>query len=126
MADHAKLSASSSHKWLNCTPSVRLEESFENITSIFAEEGTAAHAMSEHKPRKILKIKTKKPKSKYDSEELEFYTDAYVGYACELIAEAKTRSSDSLALVEQRLDYSHYAPEGYGTGDLVIVSDSIL
>jgi len=126
MADHAKLSASSSHRWLNCGPSVRLEETFENKTSTFAEEGTAAHAMSEHKLRKFLKIKTRKPKSKYDSQELEFYTDAYVGYACELIAEAKTRSSDPLVLVEQRLDYSHYAPEGFGTGDLVIVSDGIL
>jgi len=126
MADHAKLSASSSHRWLNCCPSVRLEETFENKTSTFAEEGTAAHAMSEHKLRKFLKIKTKKPKSKYDSKELEFYTDAYVGYACELIAEAKTRSSDPLALVEQRLDYSHYAQDGFGTGDLVIVSDGIL
>lgn len=126
MADHAKLSASSSHRWLNCTPSAVLEENFENKTSPFAEEGTAAHVMSEHKLRTFLKIKTKKPTSKYDSQELEFYTDAYVGYACELIVEAKTRSSDSLALVEQRLDYSHYAPEGFGTGDLVIVSDGIL
>ena len=123
MADHAKLSASSSHKWLNCTPSVALEENFENKTSTFAEEGTAAHTLAEHKLRKFLKIKTKKPISQYDSQELDFYTDAYVGYACELIAEAKTRSSDPLALVEQRLDYSHYAPEGFGTGDLVIVSD---
>ncbi|GAB6151611.1 hypothetical protein JCM17380_03610 [Desulfosporosinus burensis] len=84
------------------------------------------HALSEHKLRKFLKIKTKKPISKYNSQELEFYTDAYVDYVCELIAEAKTRSSDSLALVEQRLDYSHYAPEGFGTGDFVIVSDDIL
>ena len=126
MSDHAKLSASSSHKWLNCTPSVGLEENFENTTSTFAEEGTAAHTLAEHKLRKFLKIKTKKPTSNYDSQELEFYTDAYVGYACELIAEAKTRSSDSLALVEQRLDYSHYAKDGFGTGDLVIVSDGIL
>ncbi|TGE31309.1 DUF2800 domain-containing protein [Desulfosporosinus sp. Sb-LF] len=126
MADHAKLSASSSHKWLNCTPSVRLEESFENKTSTFAEEGTAAHALSEHKLRKFLKIKTKKPISKYDSQELEFYTDAYVDYVSELISESKTRSSDSLALVEQRLDYSQYAEDGFGTGDLVIVSDGIL
>jgi len=126
MADHAKLSASSSHRWLNCTPSIRLEENFENQTSTFAEEGTAAHAMSEYKLRKFLKIKTRKPKSKYDSQELELFTDAYVGYACELIAEAKTRSSDSLALVEQRLDYSHYAEDGFGTGDVVIVSDGIL
>jgi hypothetical protein len=126
MAEHAKLSASSSHRWLNCGPSVRLEESFENTTTDAAEQGTAAHALSEYKLRKFLKIKTKKPASKYDSKALEFYTDAYVDYACELITEAYTRSNDPLVLVEQRLDYTKYAEEGFGTGDLVIVSDGIL
>ena len=66
MAEHAKLSASSSHRWLNCGPSVRLEESFENTTNDAAEQGTAAHALSEHKLRKFLGIKTNKPTSKYD------------------------------------------------------------
>lgn len=126
MAAHAKLSASSSHRWLNCGPSVRLEESFENTTNDAAEQGTAAHALSEHKLRKFLSIKTNKPVSKYDSKEFDFYTDAYVNYACELVTEAQTRSSDPLVLVEQKLDYSHYCPDGFGTGDLVIVSDGIL
>jgi hypothetical protein len=123
MAEHALLSASSSHRWLQCQPSARLEESFENETSPAAEEGSAAHAMAEHKLRKFLKLKTKKPTG---SKEMEFYTDAYVNYACELISEAYTRSSDAQVLVEQRLDYSHYADSGFGTGDLVIVSDGIL
>ncbi len=123
MAEHALLSASSSHRWLHCQPSARLEETFENETSPAAEEGSAAHAMAEHKLRKFLKLKTKKMTG---SKEMEFYTDAYVNYACELIAEAYTRSSDAQVLVEQRLDYSHYCDSGFGTGDLVIVSDGIL
>jgi len=109
-----------------CVPSARLEETFENKTNPAAEEGSAAHALAEHKLRKFLKIKTRKPGSKYDSPEFEFYTDAYSEYACELIAEAYMRSSDAQVLVEQRLDYSHYADSGFGTGDLVIVSDGVL
>lgn len=42
---HAVLSASGSHRWLNCTPSARLELEFENTTSEAAREGTAAHAL---------------------------------------------------------------------------------
>ena len=49
MADHAVLSASGSHRWLNCTPSARLELEFENTGSEAAREGTAAHALCEHK-----------------------------------------------------------------------------
>ena len=40
---HAILSASSSKRWLNCTPSARLEQNFPNESSVYAEEGTAAH-----------------------------------------------------------------------------------
>lgn len=126
MGEHALLSASSSHRWLHCTPSARLEESFSDTTSFAAAEGTAAHALSEHKLRTFLKLKTQKPTSNYDSQELEQYTDVYIEYACELIAEAHARSSDPIALIEQRLDYSHYVPGGFGTGDLVIVADGLL
>ncbi|MDR3587355.1 MAG: DUF2800 domain-containing protein [Desulfosporosinus sp.] len=126
MGEHALLSASSSHRWLNCTPSARLEETFADKTSAAAAEGTAAHNLSEHKLRQFLKLKTKKPTSKYDSQELNHYTDVYIEFACELIAEAYARSSDPITLIEQRLDYSHYVPEGFGTGDLVIVADGLL
>lgn len=52
MSKHAILSASGSHRWLNCTPSARLELEFENTTSEAAREGTAAHALCEHKLKK--------------------------------------------------------------------------
>ena len=80
MAKHALLSASSSHRWLHCTPSARLEEQFENTTSIFAAEGTAAHELSEHKLRLFLGQASKRPVSDFDSEELERYTDEYVNF----------------------------------------------
>lgn len=123
---HAVLSASGSHKWLNCTPSARLEAQFKNETSVYAQEGTAAHELSEHKLREYLGIETKRPESEFDSEELEYYTDAYVTYAVEQIKYAKQRCKDPIVLIEQRLDYSHYVPGGFGTGDLVIVADGTL
>lgn len=126
MALHALLSASASHKWLHCPPSARLEESIENTSSIFAAEGTAAHELSEYKLRKFLGIKTERPVSEFDSEELDMYTDVYVNYATELIDEVKTSCKDPVILIEKRLDYSCYVPEGFGTGDLLVVSDENL
>lgn len=126
MGEHAFLSASSSHRWISCPPSARLEQNFENKDSIFAAEGTAAHALAEYKLKKYLGIKIKKPKSEFDEKELEYYTDIYFDYACELIAEAKARSRDPIILVEQKLDFSNYIKDAFGTGDLVIVADGIL
>ena len=126
MGKHALLSASSSHRWLHCLPSARLEEQFENVTSVFAEEGTAAHELSEHKLRQFLGIETKRPISDFDSDDLEYYTDTYVEYAKELITEARAKCKDPIILLEQRLDYSCYVAEGFGTGDLVIIADGTL
>lgn len=126
MSEHALLSASSSHRWLHCTPSARLEELLGDRTSSFAAEGTAAHELSEHKLRVWLGQKSNRPISEFDGEELEFYTDIYVDFATELILEAKGKCKDPIILIEQKLDYSSYVPEGFGTGDLVIVADNTL
>ena len=75
---HAVLSASASHRWLNCNPSARLELEFEDRESEAAAEGTAAHALCEHKLRKALKMRSRKPTSTYDSDEMDEYTDGYV------------------------------------------------
>lgn len=76
---HAVLSASSSHRWLNCNPSARLESEFEDRETEAAAEGTAAHALAEHKLRKALKMRSRKPVSKFDSDEMDIHTD---GYSC--------------------------------------------
>ena len=123
---HAILSASSSHRWLNCNPSARLEQEFEDRTSEAAEEGTAAHALAEHKLRKSLKMRSTRPVSKYDSDEMEAYTDGYVEFVLEALEEAKQQCSDPLVMIEQRLDFSCYVPDGFGTGDCLIVADHIL
>jgi len=126
LGEHALLSASSSHRWLHCTPSAVLERVKEDKSSNAAAEGTAAHELSEHKLREFLKIKTVRPTSKYDSQDMEYYTDIYVGYACELISEAYSRSSDPVVMVEERVDYSKFVPEGFGTADLLVVDDEVL
>ena len=123
---HAVLSASSSHRWLNCNPSARLEQEFEDHETEAAAEGTAAHALCEHKLRKALKMRSKKPVSQFDSDEMDAYTDDYVAFVLEAIAEARRNCSDPLVLIEQRLDFSCYVPDGFGTGDCLIVADKQL
>jgi len=120
---HAVLSASSSHRWLNCNPSARLELEFEDRESEAAAEGTAAHALCEHKLKRALKKRSKKPVSQYDNDEMDGYTDDYVQFVLETIAEAKQSCNDPLVMIEQRLDFSCYVPDGFGTGDCIIVAD---
>lgn len=128
MADnkHALLSASASHRWLNCTPSARLELEFEDKGSEAAAEGTAAHALCEHKLKKALKMRSQKPVSVYDSDEMDDYTDGYVSFILEELAEARQSCSDPIIHIEQRLDFSKYVPDGFGTGDCIIISERSL
>lgn len=126
MSKHAILSASGAHRWLNCTPSARLELEFDDNSGEAAAEGTAAHALSEHKLRKALKMRSKKPVSPYDSDEMDNYTDGYVEFVLEVIEQAKQACRDPLILIEQRLDFSKYVPEGFGTGDCLIIADGTL
>ena len=126
MSSHAILSASGAHRWLSCTPSARLELEFDDISGEAALEGTAAHNLSEHKLRLALGIKSEKPVSPYDSKEMENYTDGYVEFVLEALEEAKKKCKDPLILIEQKLDFSSFVPDGFGTGDTVIVADNIL
>lgn len=123
---HAVLSASASHRWLNCNPSAKLELEFEDRETEAAAEGTAAHALCEHKLRKSLKMRSKKPISQYDSDEMDEYTDGYVAFVLETLEETKKICSDPIILIEQKLDFSKYVPDGFGTGDCIIISDSTL
>jgi hypothetical protein len=126
MGNHAILSASSSHRWLHCLPSARLELEFESTSGAAAEEGSAAHALSEHKLKKALHIRSKRPISDYDSDEMEECTDAYVAFIMEQVELAKQICNDPIVLIEKRLDFSCYVPDGFGTGDCLIISDDRL
>ncbi|WP_265446350.1 DUF2800 domain-containing protein [Acetivibrio straminisolvens] len=126
MSDHAVLSASGAHRWLNCLPSARLELEFVNNESSAAAEGTAAHALCEHKLKKALHMRSKPPISVYNSDEMEEHSDAYVEFVMEQLELAKQSCTDPLILIEQRLDFSCYVPQGFGTGDCIIIADKKL
>jgi hypothetical protein len=126
MSCHAILSASSAKRWLTCTPSARLEQEFKDTTSEAAAEGTAAHALGEHKLKKALKMRAKKPVSQYNNDEMDAHIDDYVHFILELLTQAKQTCMDPFVLIEQRLDFSKYVPEGFGTGDCLIIADGTL
>ncbi|WP_353065977.1 DUF2800 domain-containing protein [Arcanobacterium hippocoleae] len=125
-SDHALLSASGAHRWLNCTPSARLESDEPESTSAAAEQGTAAHALAEHKLRRVLKQRSKRPVSTWIDDEMETLTDDYVAYVQEHISLAEQTCGDPQVLIEQRLDFSHIVPGGFGTGDCVIIAEPVL
>ena len=119
---HSLLSASSSKQWLNCPPSARLNEKFPNESSVYAEEGTFAHSVCEYKVKKYLHERVKRPQSEeYYSEELEQSTDAYYEFVVSIIEEMKRAGCEPLVMVEERVDYGHIAPSGFGTADMVII-----
>ena len=120
--DHALLSASSSHRWLHCNPSARLEREFADRETTAAAEGTAAHALAEHKLKRRLKLRGERPVSPFDTEEMEICTDDYADFVMEQVTKERRRDPDTQVFIEQRLDFSCYVPEGFGTGDCLIVS----
>lgn len=122
---HALLGASSSARWLVCTPSARLEAMFPDEQSPYAAEGTIAHDLAESILRHKLEDK-KAPKLDDYSTEMVEAVNRYVDICEEKVNEARARSSDAEALIEARLDFSRWVPEGFGTGDMVIVADGVL
>ena len=132
---HARLNASASHRWMMCPPSVRLSERFADKPSRYAEEGTFLHELCELKLHRYLGDMTPEAleaqyavhrDSDFYSDEAESVTDEYVSFCVETIEAVRASCPDPLILVEHRLDYSEYVPEGFGTGDLVIVADGVL
>lgn len=123
---HALLSASSAHRWLHCPPSAKLIAGVTEVPSEAALQGTAAHALAEHKLRRALKQQSKRPVSEYEDDEMDTYTDDYVSYVLEQYEQAKQVTSGAVIYIEQRLDFSYVVPGGFGTGDCLIVADGTL
>ena len=128
MTNHAVLSASASHRWLNCPPSVRLTEKLEDKVSTYALEGTDAHELCAYLVETALGRKARDPTENltFYNEEMQHCAEEYRNYVVEQIEIAKTYSRDPTVLVEQRLDFSKWVPEGFGTGDCIIVADGLL
>lgn len=128
MTKHAYLSASSSHRWLSCPPSARLCAEKPDQTSPYAKEGTDAHTLCEYKVLTALGKNVTDPVPDLDfySAEMENCASEYGSYVMEQLEQIRLICPDSQIMVEQRLDFSRWVPDGFGTGDCVIVADDIL
>ena len=131
--EHARLSPSSSDRWISCPASVRLIEKLprDNRTSVYAEEGTTAHAMAELKARSVLlgkpdmkammALNRKVQEAGYDADEMNIHTDGYVDLLRDLLAEA---GPGAVLLLEQRVNTG--VQLCWGTADTAIVGASKL
>lgn len=132
---HSRLGASSSHRWMNCPGSVKLCEAVPDKGSSYAEEGTLAHSLAELiinynlgriKKAEFNKGMKKIQGSQYYSQEMQDYIKDYTEKVWELMNAAKSISKDAELRTEQRLDFSDWVPNGFGTGDVVIVYDRVI
>ena len=125
---HALLSASSSDRWLHCPPSARLCETYEDKGSDYAAEGTDAHALCEYKLRKALGMKATDPTKSLNwyNAEMEDCATGYTSFIMELLEDAKQTCSDPVVMIEQRVDFSRWVEQGFGTSDAILISDGTM
>ncbi|MBS1776005.1 MAG: DUF2800 domain-containing protein [Bacteroidetes bacterium] len=132
---HSLLSPSSASRWLRCTPSARLEESFTDKAGEAAAEGTLAHSLGELLIKNQLKLISKAvfnkefkaiKENKFYDAAMQEHAENYAAYVLERFSEAKSHTPDAVLYLEQRLDMTRYVPEGFGTGDAVIIANGVL
>lgn len=132
MAAHALLSASSSHRWLHCTGAPRLEATFEDTTSVYAKEGTLAHELCELKLKSYTtpmakgaytRALNKLKKNELWHDEMDETTEVYLDYVKSVLLSYKISPS---VIIEKRVDFSVYVPEGFGTADCLILAGDTL
>lgn len=125
---HAILSASSSDRWLHCPPSARLCEAYEDKGSDYAAEGTDAHALCEYRLKQALGIPAEDPieNLSWYNEEMEECAAGYAAYVVELLETAKQICADPVVMIEQRVDFSRWVQEGFGTADCILIADGVL
>ena len=130
---HALLSASSASRWLKCTAAPRFEERFPEEDSEYAREGTLAHAICELKllrhftdkitPRAFTQRYNKLKKDPLYKDEMDDTSEVYVEYLSEV---AMTYDARPYVAAEVRVDFSDYAPEGFGTCDCIMIGGDTL
>ena len=128
MPRHAYLSASASYRWLSCPPSAKLCAEIKDEASPYAQQGTDAHELCEYKVLRALGEEVNDPTENLDffDTEMADATDEYCSFVMEHYEKARQHCKDPLILVEQRLDFSKWVPDGFGTGDCVIIADGTL
>lgn len=119
--EHALLSASASHRWLNCTASVLACKNLPDNAGEAAQKGTEVHELCAYKVlTKVLGKKAERPEYQYDAIDEE-NTEIY----CDFIKEHTEKGS--VVLVEKKVDYSNYtAPNSFGTADCIIINDKTM
>ena len=128
MGQHAFLSASSAHRWLECPPSARACEGQEDRASPYAKQGTDCHELCAYLVEKSLGRDAADPTEslEYYDREMQDCAESYCAYVMEQVEAAKKCCPDPQVMVEQRLDFSRWVENGFGTGDCVIVADEVL
>lgn len=124
--DHALLSASGAKRWLACTPSARLEECFPELTSKWAEEGTKAHETAEKILTALIDDKKRPAFRNAEIKEIATSLQPYIDYVWNLYNTLMEENGDAVIFLETRVDFSDYVPEGFGTGDVIILSGETL
>lgn len=134
---HAFLSASGASRWINCTPSAKLEEEYgEKKSSVYAQEGTLAHELSELyiKRDTLLAISEQEFDQRLEeimanglfNEEMLDVVPIYTDYCAAQLAEAKTVNPLAVMEIEQKLDLTDFVPESFGIADCVIINDNLM
>lgn len=128
MAKHAFLSASASHRWINCPPSAKLCEGIKDESSHYAQEGTDCHELCAYLVEMALGRDVEDPTENltYYSGEMQNCAEEYRDYVLEQFERSKKFCSDPMVFIEQRLDFSRWVENGFGTGDCVIIADEVL
>ena len=125
---HAILSASSSDRWIHCPPSARLCETYDDVSSDYAAEGTDAHTLCEYRLKLALGLPAENPIENltWYNEEMEDCAEGYASYVLELVEAAKQAGSTPTVLIEQKVDFSRWVNEGFGTADCVVIANGTL
>lgn len=129
---HALLGASSAHRWLNCPGSALLTADMPDQTSIYAEEGTQAHAVCEAVARQELSkeyllVSSAIPDPPEDNAEMRECANIYLDAILEAIAGLGLSLDDPPYIaLEQRVDFSQWVPDGFGTADCILIGNGIL
>lgn len=128
MPKHAYLSASASHRWLACPPSAKLCANILDQASEYAQQGTDCHELCAYLVEKALGRDVIDPTENltYYDAEMQNCAEEYRNYVLEQIEAAKEFCKDPQVMIEQRLDFSRWVENGFGTGDCVIVADEVL
>ena len=134
MADHARLSPSASHRWINCPGSVHLAEQCPPQTgSAYTAEGTEAHALAELKLRKFneegtgdffdKQLEKARSEFEYYCGEMEEATDFYFDIVTEKLIEG---GPDAELMIEQRFSLDKWVPDSFGSADAVIIAGNTI